>query len=268
MKPFFMSFPHSGEQVPPEASWLNGLNEVVLMRDVDRYVDRLYEPVVQKLGFPIVKSPWHRYAVDLNRYPEDVDPSTIKDYPQVERAQHFASGIHWRETTQMEVLMREPMTLETHQQLIEKYYWPFHNGIKQQIEQFKMQGAKNVFHIDAHSMPSRGTEKHPDPGQDRAEVVVSDVKGTSCSERFKDLVISAYESVGFQVAYNWPYIGGRITEIYGDPAQGQHTIQVELNRKMYMNEETRLWEDAAAPDFSKRLCEAVEKIYQEMDGVI
>jgi N-formylglutamate amidohydrolase len=80
---------------------------------------------------------------------------------------------------------------------------------------------------------------HKDPGQLRADIVISDCLGKSCHKNFKDLVTHAYEKSGFKVAYNWPYVGGRVTETYGKPELGQQALQVELNRGLYMDEKTK-----------------------------
>ena len=40
----------------------------------------------------------------------------------------------------------------------------------------------------------------------------------------------------YYVEKNKPYAGGYITEHYGKPSEGFHTLQLEVNRKLYMNE--------------------------------
>jgi N-formylglutamate deformylase len=45
--------------------------------------------------------------------------------------------------------------------------------------------------------------------------------------------------LGYSVGRNKPYAGGFITEHYGNPASGLHTVQVELNRAVYMDERRR-----------------------------
>lgn len=235
--PLLITIPHSGEKIPSQTPWLNGLPEEILMCDVDRYVDFLYEPALQKLQIPFVKTEWHRYAADLNRIPEDVDASSVKG--QANSAGTFSRGFHWVITTYKHELMKEPMSVESHNELVKLIYEPFHEGVRSLYKSFHEKGYKKTFHIDAHSMPSLGTSEHRDPGELRADIVVSDSKGTSCDPRFKDLVIAAYATAGFKVGYNWPYFGGRVTEQYGDTSRGQHTLQVELNRSLYMNEKTK-----------------------------
>jgi N-formylglutamate amidohydrolase len=46
-------------------------------------------------------------------------------------------------------------------------------------------------------------------------------------------------ALGYSVGRNKPYAGGFITEHYGNPASGLHTIQIELNRAIYMDERRR-----------------------------
>jgi N-formylglutamate amidohydrolase len=45
--------------------------------------------------------------------------------------------------------------------------------------------------------------------------------------------------LGYSVGRNKPYAGGFITEHYGNPASGLHTVQLELNRAIYMDERLR-----------------------------
>ena len=259
---FFLTSPHSGEEVPPDVTWLQQLDEKVLMCDVDRYVDQLYQPAVDQLKLPFIKARWHRYVVDLNRFKEDVDQDSVQG-AECASGTH-PKGLHWSRTTQNDILMSEPMSLSLHEQMYSRYYLPFHRQVEDQFKKWEAEELSEVYHLDAHSMPSLGTSFHRDPGERRAQIVVSDVESKSCSEFFKDLVISAYEESGFEVAYNWPYLGGRVTERYGDPSQGRHSIQVEINRSLYMDEETKKLKASEAQEVQMRLCKAVEKIYIEL----
>lgn len=249
MSQLLITIPHSGEKVPEEAAWLKSLPEEILMCDVDRYVDVLYEPTISALKIPYVKTEWHRYAVDLNRVPGDVDAKSVlghKNSPGMHNR-----GYHWQVTTKNDVLLKEPISQELHEKLTALIYTPFHEKIRAQYSEIS-KTQKEIFHLDAHSMPSVGTKMHKDPGEKRAEIVVSDCLGKSCKSAFRDLVIAAYCTAGFRVAYNWPYVGGRVTEQYGNPAQGHHAIQVEISRELYMDEETKKIKSSLVPEVQKR----------------
>ena len=261
-KPFLITIPHSGERVPAEAGWLNGLPETLLMFDVDRYVDRLYEPVIKRLMIPSVKTEWHRYAVDLNRLPDDVDADSVEGHANP--SGKFPRGLHWSMTTLKEKLMPGPMPKATHETLVRKYFEPFHRDTQSILKDLRAAGAKVTYHIDAHSMPSVGTSEHRDPGEHRADIVVSDCEGKSCSPFFRDLVITAYEKAGFKIAYNWPYKGGRVTETYGKPGIGQEAIQVEMNRALYMNEKTKQLQMDRLETIQSKISTAIESVFNAL----
>ncbi len=265
MIPFFISIPHAGEKVPVEAPWLQNLSEPVLMCDVDRYVDDLYAPVIAELRIPLVKTEWHRYAIDLNRLPDDVDSDSVIGSPNASGT--FPMGLHWVKTTTAIQLMKKPVSKSEHETLVAKYFHPFHKNVEAQYKVFRELGVEQVYHLDAHSMPSQGTAAHRDPGSKRPEIVVSDVDGKSCSTRYKDLVIAAYEKAGFQVSYNWPYKGGRVTQTYGQPQKGQNAIQVELNRSLYQNEVSKQKNGEIYSQTQKRIGEAVHHIFENIKGL-
>ena len=241
---FFVTIPHAGEQIPPDCDWLRQLPEPLLMQDVDRYVDRLYKPSLQALQISCVVAPWHRYAADLNRFPEDVDAGSVigNALPRG----RFPRGFHWQMTTRQEVLMPAPISLERHLALVKLVHEPFHSEVQKMISGLRQSETTELFHLDLHSMPSVGTSEHRDPGETRADIVISDASGQSARREFVDAVLVSYLRAGFRVAYNWPYLGGRLTEQYGQPQHKHHTVQVELNRSLYMEESTKQWLPKAA----------------------
>ena len=46
------------------------------------------------------------------------------------------------------------------------------------------------------------------------------------------------QSLGYSVALNDPYRGAELVRAYSDPGGGIHSLQIEINRALYMNEET------------------------------
>lgn len=259
-KALLVSIPHSGERVPPETPWLASLPERLLMYDVDRYVDALYAPALKALGIEPVQTEWHRYACDLNRLASDVDVDSVSGSANPSGA--FPRGLHWSITTEGERLMPGPMPPSVHDAIVRKYFEPFHERARAGLQALRDAGARETYHVDLHSMPSVGTKEHRDPGERRADIVVSDCEGKSCSTPFKDAVIEAYRAAGFKVGYNWPYKGGRLTETYGRPANGQHAIQVELNRSLYMDESTKRLLPERQEKVRERLGRALGAIYE------
>ncbi len=256
--PLVLTSPHSGEAIPPEANWLQAHPRLLLLTDVDRFVDRLYEDTAQNLSLPLLCTEIHRYAADLNRYPEDVDADSVEDSKNPSGT--HPKGFHWVLTTQGERVMSAPISRELHQRIVTLYHDRFHEEFAKKLEELKSKfPGREIYHFDCHSMPSVGTGAHLDQGQRRPDVVISDQEGQSTSASFKDLTISAFEAHGFKVGYNWPYKGGRITQRYGRPEQGHHTIQIELNRALYMDEKTK----EPLPGFAS-VAERLEAVLKEV----
>jgi N-formylglutamate deformylase len=236
--PVFLTLPHSGEVIPQEAYWLDGLSEKLLLTDVDRFVDRLYSPAIANLPLPAVLTRVHRYAADLNRYPDDIDAASVEG--STNAVGTFAKGFHWSVTTQGEPVMMKPIPREIHELIVRRYHDSFHEQVSALVAQIRtQQPGRAIHHFDCHSMPSTGTGAHADAGQRRPDVVLSDFNGKSCEPRMLALTREAFEREGLHVSVNWPYQGGRITQRYGRPEKGHHTLQIELNRALYMDESTR-----------------------------
>lgn len=262
MKPLLVSIPHSGEEIVEETHWLKNLDEVTLMYDVDRFIDQMYETVLSKYNIPRVLARYHRYVVDCNRWTTDVDCDSVEG--STNPSGSHSTGLHWRNTTAGFVLIKEPLSRELHKTIIEKYYKEFFHGIDSIYKDFSQKGVRQTYHLDLHSMPSRGTEVHRDPGEDRADIVIGNEKGVTATEEWTKQVTSAYNNQGFTVRLNHPYTGGTIVEKYGDPSQNRQALMIELNRKLYMDEKSKQIIPEKAEAVKQRLDKVISEIYNRL----
>lgn len=68
------------------------------------------------------------------------------------------------------------------------------------------------------------------------DIVLGDRFGASCAEDISAFIQERLERHGLRVLRNKPYAGGFITQNHGAPHRGQHALQIEINRGLYMNE--------------------------------
>ena len=95
-------------------------------------------------------------------------------------------------------------------------------------------------HLNCHSMPAVASSHATEfPGLVHADFVIGDREGTTADPALSQRVIRLLESLGYSVSYNHPYKGVELVRRYGDPAAQRHSVQVEINRKLYMDEKTR-----------------------------
>jgi N-formylglutamate amidohydrolase len=132
-------------------------------------------------------------------------------------------------------IYRERLSVDDALSRIEALYKPYHRALRRLINKAH-QAFGTVILVDCHSMPSIGMSRE-EPC--RPDVVIGDRYGTSCSPLLPDVVERTMAGLGYSVGRNKPYAGGFITEHYGNPASGLHTIQIELNRAIYMDERRR-----------------------------
>jgi N-formylglutamate deformylase len=74
--------------------------------------------------------------------------------------------------------------------------------------------------------------------QARPEMVLGDRDGTTCAQAFLELVHGVLAGFGYQVAINRPYKGQELVRRYADPASHRYSLQIEINRALYMDERT------------------------------
>ena len=265
MKSLLVSIPHNGEQIVDETYWLTGLDEVTLMYDVDRFIYQMYEFALNQHAIPKVVTPYHRYVVDCNRWPTDVDCDSVEGSENP--SDSHPTGLHWRKTTAGYLLFKKPLSRGLHEEIIKKYYEGFFRDIDSIYEKWNQQRVKNIYHLDLHSMPSCGTEAHRDPGEDRADIVIGNQLGKSATEEWTDQVSEAYRRQGFEVRLNHPYKGGTIVEKYGDLKKGRQALMIELNRKLYMDEESKQIIPEKAEETKKRLDKVIFEIYNNLPDV-
>jgi N-formylglutamate amidohydrolase len=118
---------------------------------------------------------------------------------------------------------------------IETLYRPYHETLQGLIDATHAQFGRALL-VDCHSMPSVGGPMDRDPGKRRVDFVLGDCFGASCAPVLMREAENFLRRQGFAVARNDPYAGGFTTRHYGQPARGRHTLQIEINRGLYMDE--------------------------------
>ncbi|MGX1308372.1 N-formylglutamate amidohydrolase [Amorphus suaedae] len=236
-RPFVFNSPHSGSTYPKSFLKSSRLDRVSIRRSEDTFVDELFSGVVG-LGAPLMRALFPRAFLDVNREPYELDPSMfagrLPAYVNA-RSIRVAGGLGTiaRVVADAEEIYREPLTVEEGLARIENLYKPYHAVLRARLattlERFPF-----VVLVDCHSMPStaRGLEHRPRP-----DIIVGDRFGTSCSGALTEASVAILRDLGYRVVRNRPYAGGYITEHYGRPHSGIHTLQIEVNRGLYMDEQ-------------------------------
>ena len=247
--PVVVASPHSGRNYPKDFVADAALDLLPLRSSEDAHVDRLVE-AAPKLGAPLLAALFPRVYVDPNREPYELDPAMFHDQlPDhvVTRNGRIAAGLGTVPrvvANQRQVYNRKLAFIEAEQR-IRTCYRPYHQALKQLIEETRERFGFCIL-LDCHSMPSSAVAPQPrelKKNQDgklsrRIDIVLGDCHGTSSDPRIVELIEGQFQSHGLLVRRNHPYAGGFITRHYGRPAKGVHTVQIEMNRALYLDEAT------------------------------
>jgi N-formylglutamate deformylase len=200
--------------------------------DADLYVDQLYAGAPD-VGATLLCADYSRYVCDLNRSEQDVDPLAASG-GAAQRAPH---GLIWRDTTEGQRALYQPLTRDELERRLATFYRPYHQCLAELLAAKRAKFGFVVL-LAGHSMPSRGRPGHSDTGRDRADVVPGSRGRTTAASVVIDTPERVAQPRGWSVVHDDPYRGGFTTAFYGRPERQQHALQVELSRRLYMNETT------------------------------
>ncbi len=240
--PLVISSPHSGNIYPARFLASARLDARTLRRSEDAHVDLLFAPAAA-LGAPLLKALFPRAYLDLNREPFELDPKMFEGrlpaYANT-RSMRVAGGLGTiaRVVGEAQEIYAHRLPIEEALGRIESFYRPYHAALRGLLES-SLERFGQVLLIDCHSMPSSSIANESRQSDGRTiDLVLGDRYGTSAGLGIVDLMDRRLRELGYIVRRNKPYAGGFITEFYGNPSSNCHAVQIEVNRRIYMNEKT------------------------------
>ena len=238
--PVVFDSPHSGTVYPPDFDTI--VPHLTLRRAEDTHVEALYAAAPDQ-GATLIAANFPRSYIDANRSLLDIDAALLAgSWPgpiNVSKKTEKGIGLVWRLLDTGEPIYARKLTVAEVQARISGLYAPYHKAVRDAINTaHKHYGA--VWHVNCHSMPATSSIiSEEGPGVSRADFVLGDRDGTTCDPAFTAFVALTLRGMGYDVKINDPYKGVELVRAYSDPAENKHSIQIEVNRKWYMHEDSR-----------------------------
>lgn len=242
--PLVFDSPHSGTVYPDDFGHAVPLS--ILRKAEDTHVDALFDAAPEH-GATLLAARFPRSYIDVNREAADIDPKLLAEPwpdgvppgpPRPGEKSKLGVGLIRRMAQAGVPVYDRRLRVEEIRTRIDSYYRPYHDALAESIDALHQRFGV-VWHVNCHSMAARGSGITPDGDAERADFVLGDRDGTSCGPIFTDLVARAVSDMGYAVKVNDPYKGAEIVRRYGDPFRRRHSLQVEINRRLYMDEATR-----------------------------
>lgn len=228
--------PHSGNDYPDWFLRQSILNARKIRSSEDAFVDRLFD-IAPDLGAPLLRSGAPRAFIDYNRSADELDPALIAGIRWVGNNPRVASGLGVipRVVANGQPIYRGKLQLKDAESRLQSYWHPYHQTLQSLLDEARQDFGEAIL-IDCHSMPREAIESVRMNNGKRPEIVLGDRFGASARSEIVDGIEAAFAKAGFVVSRNTPFAGAYVTQHYGRPLRGQHTVQIEIDRSLYMDE--------------------------------
>ena len=237
--PVVFDSPHSGSDYPADFDTIAPMNR--LRRAEDMFVENLFD-AAPNAGMALLAALFPRSYIDPNRALHDLDRRLVDGiWPadlRMSDKSRLGHGLIWRICPPDIPMYGRKLTVAEVEGRIQGYYRPYHRALRYAME--RMIGRFGyVYHLNCHSMPAVSSPlmTMPNGARRRADFVLGDRDGVTASPDFVALVRETLERKGYAVAVNDPYKGVELVRAYSDPMAGRHSLQIEINRALYMEED-------------------------------
>ena len=231
--PVVLASPHSGREYPPAFLAATRLTIAQLRRAEDAFVADLIGPAAAD-GVPLVAARFGRAWLDLNRDAAEIDPAMVVDplaaHPS-QASERVAAGlgvipriaahgldIYHSRLRHADIAAR-----------LRDVHAPYHATLRGLLAAARTRHGHAIL-LDCHSMPTPPAGPHGAP-----HIVLGDRFGAAADATLVSAIERHFRVAGFRVARNAPYAGGFTTAHHGDPVNGVHAVQIEVDRALYMD---------------------------------
>ena len=226
--PVVVSVPHAGRDYPLSLRAAARVPVAALMPLEDRHVDAVAQAArtVETMLVQRRARAW----IDLNRGEDERDfrideGADQRAQPQASAKVRSGLGLIPRRAGRAGDLWRRRFgDAEVTQRIVDDHR-PYHRALADALAAARARFGIAVL-IDVHSMP---------PIPDGPAIVLGDRFGRSAGPRFVARLEAETMAERYRSALNTPYAGGHILDRHGDPANGVHAIQLEIDRSAYLD---------------------------------
>ncbi|TVP97588.1 MAG: N-formylglutamate amidohydrolase, partial [Roseinatronobacter sp.] len=228
--------PHSGRHYPSEFLAASTLDPILLRSSEDAFVDQFLR-AAPTAGACVLLGGVPRAYVDYNRAATELDPALITGVSARGLNPRISSGLGVipRVVAGGRAIYRGKITQAEAEQRLRLYWHPYHAKLSEIMVTQREKHGRAIL-LDMHSMPRDAVSMNGQHTSLRPDIVLGDRFGASAHADITEAVAAVFTAAGLRVARNSPFAGAYITQRHGLPSSGQHAIQIEIDRSLYLDE--------------------------------
>ena len=230
--------PHSGRDYPWHFIRSSKLDEMTIRSSEDAFVDQLFD-TAPKSGAPLLTTSVPRAYVDLNRSPDELDPALIEGARQKGHNPRISSGLGVipRVVANAREIHDGKISMVEARQRLERFYFPYHEKLSSLMSENKENFGYSLL-FDCHSMPHEALAAMTYAKDGLPQIVLGDRFGAACASELMEAVEEVFLDQGLRVSRNLPFAGAHVAQKYGRPTLNHHAVQIEIDRSLYMDEQS------------------------------
>ena len=238
--PLLISIPHAGTTFPEEFLENITHSTETLRKNEDIWVKDLLTPAITDGGVTALALDISRSFIDVNRAKVEIDPNMFYNYPKDDlglnqQRSRYGLGIIHKVTADSTPIYDGLLSYKEAELRIKKIYDVYHSRMNTLIKKITEKFGFCLV-LDCHSMPSKICSIISE--SPRIDICLGNLFEQSCPNKISFLVENELVKREYYVSKNRPYSGAFITFNYCNPRQKSYTLQLEINRIIYANEET------------------------------
>lgn len=235
--PIVLSSPHSGTLFPAEFLENVAISKDELRSSEDSFVSEIIMNA-SNAGIPLISMNIPRTFIDVNRDKIELDESMFSNPPTDNgtstcRRCRVGLGIFHRVVYPNKNIYGGLLSYEEGMERIKNVYDPYHKRLKQLVDKCTRKFGFCLL-IDCHSMPSMICNIMNE--EKALDFCLCTLFDESCPTQMSEFLSKSLEKYKYRVDFNRPYAGAYITFNYCQPRKNIYTLQLEINRGLYMNE--------------------------------
>ena len=244
--PLMLDSPHSGNVYPEDFNHACPRDKILWGEDA--FVDQLFDHA-PGFGAWLLACHFPRTYIDPNRALVDLDAEMIEqgwpDPVEVTEKTHRGIGLIWRQADDTHAFYDRLLSQAEVGNRIDAYWRPYQGQMDHMAETIMARWGRR-WHINCHSMYSPAYAGQLDnPYLPSTDIILGDRDGTTSGPEFTNAFAEVLRDEGLSVAINDQFKGVELVRNYGDPARDCHSVQIEIDRGLYMDE----WKITKKPGF-------------------
>ena len=240
--PVLIAVPHAGRSYPPALCAAMRDPQRAALRLEDRLADALGEAVAAQTGAALIVARAPRAMLDLNRAADDIDWEMIAGRPALRHAPpppgrraRSGLGLIPRRVPGLGEVWRGRLAHAELEARIAGIHAPYHARVAAELARLRTRWGAALL-LDLHSMPPLGDRFGANAG---AEYVLGDRFGATSDGGLVAAAFACLAEAGARAAHNRPYAGGYALERHAAPRWGLHALQLEVDRRSYLDDDLR-----------------------------